>query len=237
MEKFTDYSCSIGTIEQIKKGLLDKVDINLDYLKSFFKKADGKKIIVPKLVGIYQKESVIYRPEEFEKVADEGIRTFLTSSNLSILRSFLGIRNNLDNYLINVSYASNLIPDSKLVRNMLKDDLGRVSVSSLDNFPDLSMKNTAAIPMVKEFLAKEYLIAQQTRDIGGFHAKENEKMNYLCEKLRMQQKEYGLTIDEYTFLEVIGRMNEPEKGKSKIYKPCASFLNEFESFIQKHNNH
>jgi len=42
MEKLTDYSCSIGAITQIREGLLDKIDINLDYLKSFFRKEKGR---------------------------------------------------------------------------------------------------------------------------------------------------------------------------------------------------
>jgi hypothetical protein len=185
-----------------------------------------KKIIIPKVIGVYQKEGIIIKKSEGIEEAEEEIgKKIFASSNLSLARMLLDIEDDADSSLISVIYDVKLIPEISIIRQYLEDRTGRIALNSFDNLPDFSMKNTATIPMIKDILTECYRRSRADGSTAEFVSRMGEHSKDLSARLRSQMKTYGLTKDEYTYLELVEFDSKKKKSGNKIYKP-GSFLSE-----------
>ncbi|MEM2956398.1 MAG: hypothetical protein QW041_02400 [Candidatus Pacearchaeota archaeon] len=238
MEKITEYTFAIGTINELKKGISKKTDKNIDSLKLFFDLENKKNIVTPVFGGVYQYDTfLIKNREDYENAKEEEFDTILTSSGLSIVRELMNINDDIEPTLIHIVYDKRIIQEKSFVKNILNDTTGRVAISDIYMLPDFSMKNTASIKRCRELLTNAYIKSKEFNDANIFETEQKEKTRALAEILKNQMQVYGLTRDEYTYLAFIKEINsfKTEKNKSKICKvPC--FFAELIKHIKNANN-
>ncbi len=216
MDRVIEYKCAYGGIEDIRKGEMPKVDLNLPIMKYFFETSHEtrSKLIMPEVLGIYQIEKILPQTEyekQNERNLDIESNIFRSIKDMrydDILQDF-GKKDNAHSDLIHIAYNPKVM-SLDIVEELFKENIGRIRYSDWEKLPDFYAKRTAEID------AYDYKIRKLVGDNfeGSRHSDEDKLKKELNIKLSEQLKIYGLTRMEYVFLE----LTDTDKRK-EILKP------------------
>lgn len=199
-EWITTYFYSIGSIENIKKGNLDRTRIKEEEKINFLELLSEQRrlILLPKLVGVYQyNEPIPETPEKRkERIRIEEKRDLVIDRRLS---ERWGIVDNIYRNLIHIVYDPEIWKRDLLIET-LNDELGRISLSPTLLAPNFYNKKTT---LPDSLILKEHEMREgkSPEDIDFEQQKKIEQKLIPEAKGIMKQLEpFGLTKNEWYFL-------------------------------------
>lgn len=189
------YGYVAESIAKVRTGPIDVTPFNGS--KPDFAKLvkNNSPLFVPKVVGIYQVVNNKGNPES------EEITKVLENMNHAYIEAFNNTGNknpdNLHPDLIHIVYDPSNWGEEKLVREMLNDKLGRVSISTPKTVPDFSLKRPMTLPNIFESLVNRELdLDNQAREL---YERRTELYTRLI-PLKEAWKAYGFSQQEYLSL-------------------------------------
>ncbi|MDO8622875.1 MAG: hypothetical protein Q7R52_01410 [archaeon] len=207
MDTITKYQYAYGGIEDMRKKDMESMDI-LDsprdvQIHAIMEEASrGSSLIIPKFLGIYQmSEPMMQTLEETEH--EEEIKNYhiqlkkmLDEAGQHIL-GMSGRRDRFNSELIHVCYDPSFYTRG-LVSDLLGEGHGRIGISPYNGCPNFGDKNTV--------ISEVYI--RRLKDIS-IEVDEEERRQELAkiageghQELLNQMQRFGLTRDEYAFLDI-----------------------------------
>lgn len=201
MEKISYYKFAYGSIENIKQGNFGKVQVASSFPELEIPPITTK-IVVPKLVGVYQEWKLtqnIYTMEDSPEL--EGIErinklqeSFIQEGFKYMIEDF-GKKEDCHPHLIHICYDPKIM-QFDLVRSFF-ESRDRLGFSLYDNIPDFDQKNSEGLyDIIHRWVkARNDMDPSETRKI----AQEG------CLFLNVRKLDYGLTREEYVTLQQLDR--------------------------------
>ncbi len=223
MDKIRVFRYAYGGIEDLRRGEFDSMQV-ADSLSAIRYDSSKKIVVVPRFIGVYQQEelksdSLQEKDEEEEnKKVTERVRELLESLSKMALESD-GIEERFHPDLMHLGYDGKLY-NERIVREIFGSGLERIAVSSIEELPDFGAKSNEDYEFyckIKElpYEADEMKRADTIRKIAS------ESYDVVTAQLR----EFGLTREEYAFLNILKRLKDIQKEKKIIDCPdCLRFF-------------
>lgn len=227
MDRIVYYEHYFGSIEDLKNkdlARLKKID-EIDYSKieRASKSFSSGLIITPRFIGTYQ-EWYIKADNQREEKHQKEIN--LQKKRLELfLNKILKTRNNdsIHPNLIHICYDPEQYP-SDIVRCSFGESSSRLGVSSYKNLPNFYNKNSALVSIYLEKMMdtnKSEKIQEKIETISedGFN------------RFQSALKEFGLTLEEISFLEMLGKLRGI--SSNKIIESAPLLINIISELIEQ----
>ena len=206
MDRVISYKYALGTGEQIRLGNFDKENFQRDpsqLVKKIIEQGTG--LIVPRFIGIYQFHEIMPHTgnqeereliKDLERNEERHQKSLNDLANLEIASSF-GIKDNSHPGLIFVAYNPSIwTPD--LVRESIGSRINRVIIAPFGEIPNFDGKDTTITETILEKGQRIFEVQQDRRKALEFVKPE-------VQIFQDQANLYGLTRQEYAFLNMVGR--------------------------------
>jgi len=214
MDRITYFQYAFGRIEDLKEGTLEnlrtidslsdiettKLSENPDF------KVPQKGIILPKFIGVYQDwrlKADNGREREYEEEFEQIMKGMEDGLNglIKTIGELRGHKDGFNERLIHICFDPTLYPQ-ELVRSLLGEGSGRIRVSPYYNHPNFNEKNTSLDEIYTGRLNDFF--NQPDKD------KKREEIEKIAaggyEEMRIQLQRFGLTRQESTIFEILGRL-------------------------------
>jgi hypothetical protein len=210
------YEFAYGHSRELSGGELDKMQNAERFEELMFPKEESK-IIQPKFIGVYQFRDVVLHGDEEREHKDEiekeskSLEKLAHSIADTALFANKGFHDNLNPRLIHIGFDDN-IWSPELVRQAIEDKLGRIAISTYTGMPDFYEKNTSAGALINE---KGIELLNDLEDVKEMAR----RLKSQLDDYENEMKPYGLTRDEYAFLQImrkLGKSNSDVISESKL---------------------
>ena len=216
MDKVIEFKYAFGSLEEIREGGLDRLATtgNVLELEPYF---ESSGLIIPKIVGVYQREGVVFQGETEKEYSEHLTRLIQRlSERLEELAERIkreeGLEDKIAHNLICVGYEPKQIPRD-ILRNYFSD--ARVKICDWREMPSFYEKQTWKIIEIMD----EWTEICEADIKKSFYLKGDEKKRALevfssgIQTLSQQQEEYGLTTQESVFLNMIRDLRRVMESK------------------------
>ncbi|MBD3247600.1 hypothetical protein GF378_03200 [Candidatus Pacearchaeota archaeon] len=214
MDKIITYKYALGNPSDLREGNFEKM-LSSDNLKDFnlARKRKSKDLVLPEFIGVYQQENFIFHnydesihKQEIEDQYKE-FNDFLHHQSNHLLAVKFGQEDKINPDLIHVIYNKDNGWTKTLVKECLKDSIGRLVLSNSSSSPDFGRKNTSTCysMMIEE-------MKKTGQDMASYLLKNQSKLK---EALDTASK-FGLTREEYVFMELLRDASKQEKSNEEI---------------------
>lgn len=197
-EGITKYSYSTGTLEEIKKGKISRIQIGMEtpnYSEVLFRK-EGQ-ILIPRVAGVYQERELTIETAQ-EREERKYVEAKMRELDNKMLSKMKGITDKIHPNLIHIGYDPH-IWTRKNLEMVLNDTLNRIALSPVISMPNFFEKDIAAFDEIYD---------EEIRVVGEDPSKVSEeeykkmaeKLTPKIEKLFEQLKQFGLTREEWCYI-------------------------------------
>lgn len=212
MDKIITYKYALGKTNELREGNFDKM-LSSDNLKDFNLMIKNKDLILPEFIGVYQQEDFIFHNYEEsthkEEIKDQyrEFNEFLHDQSNHLLSAKFGKEDQINPDLIHIIYDKDAGWTRDLVKECLKDTVGRIVLSNSSDIPDFGRKNTSTCygVMIEE-------MKKTNKDMAGYLL---EHQTRLKEVLDTASK-FGLTREEYVFMQLLKDASDKNKNNEEI---------------------
>ena len=176
-------------------------------------------IIIPKFIGVYQGRGFSYKLSESDEVASQIAFETIRSAMLGGLAREIAKLNgkpeeNLQPFMISVLYDQSQT-DITLVNYLFEDPLHRLVKHPIENTPVFREKDTSLIDLVKDNV-KEIVLDEKKYD------EQIRLLRINLELMEQQRRRYGLTLEEWSFLDSSMQIWSPQADPSIQRKTIAA---------------
>lgn len=205
MDKIVKYNYAYGGMEDLRKGIFENMHVSssLHRLKI---DSGNRGVVIPNFVGVYQEADAIPEHPD-EKMYGEFIKKefkrldFLINRVAKEILERRGREERFNANLIHIGYDPDLY-DEKLVRELFINPSPRIVISSYRELPYFGRKDTSGIEMVGEKLRELFETVEEREEGVPILRTISEEA---CSIFNREGKKYGLTRQEYAFLQILDR--------------------------------
>ncbi len=193
-ENRTNFYYSVGNVEGIKKGNLEKTILTEDTNYKGLLENSSPIIFIPKIVGVYQSHEIINPKKGTQEICDT--LTDLANKMEDYFLSKLDILDNNNAYLIHIVYDPYFI-STDILKQAIKDEMKRIVLSPYDSVPNFFEKD-----ILKSMEDLKKII--EGFNMGNLDPEQNKKMyersKSIYENLKKDLSKFGLTKIEWVQL-------------------------------------
>ena len=226
MECTDEFKYGKGTLEELRAGSVERYDFDRQEVRAIFdmENLEGRLVITPWAVGVYQAH--IHKPDSYDKIEEmertDGFRKMFLGLRSSIInmgiKAITGKEDGIHEELIHVIYDPNVFTNERVLREYLRDDVGRVGLSSCKSIPNFDDK--CFYDLIKN--GTETISKLESQKVSLEEGKP--VLDKLQKEIEGQRDSYGLTQIEYAFLATLKFIDNGSQGKIIIPGDLPPFL-------------